>query len=295
MAAKPISRGVLAYSLHGRMGSAVVDYPDFFHRLSTLPGTERQSSVGTSLVAISSMLSVGPAWLMRVVSGDSENAPVFFNPVTGEEAEAAMNGQILANAVWMLVNPATRHVALEKKRPGVPVNVVAGLLSHLSKELDLTPARATFSLNPIASAGFLADLERYERIRVATVSVAEPNYSWKDNATPLTDYAAASDGETVDLTVTAPRNGTLSTTHGIVADIRALATKRIGPLKNVKIRGRRFGEVKETLTSLESHQERTSYVVGPGDPLGDQRVAFISAASNLLEEIPADEFDDDGQ
>lgn len=292
MARKPITRNVLAYSLHGRMGSVVVDYPDFFRRLAEVEPIERQTSVGSNLVAVSSMVSTGQAWLLRVVSGDEASAPVFFNPVTGEEAEAAMNGQILANAAWVLINPTTRHVAVEQKRPGVSTAVIASLLGHLSKEHGLTPKRATFNLNPIASEGFLADLERYDRIRQATVSVAEPNYSWKDQATKLTNYAADSDGETAEVTITAPRKGMLSTTSGIVADIKALARKRIGPLKNVKVTGRRDGEAKETTTSLKKHQERTSYEVGPDDTLGDQRESFATAAGQLLVQIPADEPDD---
>jgi hypothetical protein len=290
---RPTTRGVLAYSLHGRMGSEVVDYPTFFRRLSRVTATDRQTSVGINLVAISSMVSAGDSWLLRVVAGDEATAPVFFNPVTGEEVEAAMNGQILANGVWVLVNPFTRHVAVEQKRPGVPVTVIAGVLGHLSKELGLTQSRATFSLNPIASESFLEDVERYERIRQATICVAEPNYSWADNATSLTDYAAASDGATAEMTITAPRKGSLSKTSGIVADIKTLAARRIGPLKNVKIRGRRDGEKKETGTSLERHQERTSYEVSAADSLADERQAFAAAADALLTAIPVDELDTD--
>jgi hypothetical protein len=155
----------------------------------------------------------------------------------------------------------------------------------------LTPARATFDLNPIPSEGFLADIERYERIRQATVSIAEPNYSWSDNANALTNYADESDGATVDLTITAPRAGSLATTKGIVADIKQLAVKRIGPLKNVKIRGRRANEKKETTTSLEKHQERTSYELTPDETLSDQRGAFSEAAGALLTQIPPDDPD----
>lgn len=285
------TRNVLAYSLHARTGSKLVDYPEFFRGLADAAGTDRQTSVGTNLVAISSMIPVGPAWLLRVVMGDESAAPVFFNLKTGEEAEGRLAGQILANAVWILVNPETRHVAIEQKRPGVPVATFAGALSHLSGELKLTSTRATFDLNPIASEGFLADVERYERIRQATVSIAEPNYSWADNATALTAYADESEGAAVDLTITAPRGESLAKTRGIVADIKQLATKKIGPLKNVKIRGRREDENKETTTSLEKHQERTSYEVAPADTLTDQREAFTEAAGALLTEIPLDEPD----
>lgn len=284
--ARKQARSILAYSLHGRTKDGVVDYLAYFQALYRAPAPSRQTSVGDQLIAVSQMSSVGSTWLMRFVSGDANTAPMFFDPRTGEETTAELSGQILASAVWMMVDPTSRYVAIERKRPGVPVSVIAQALSHFSAELNLADSRSVFDLNPIPAPSFVTELERFERIRQASVVVARPNYDWTDNATRLTEYAAASDGQTAETSISAGRGESLSKTTGIIEDIRRLASRAIGPIKNLRVTGRREGEQKETSVSLARHQERAFYNPPTDESLSEQRAAFADAAQSLLSTLP---------
>lgn len=286
------NRTVLAYSLHGRIRSDVIDYSSFFAGLAQVDRLQRQTSVGSDLVAITEMQPVEQAWLLRFVSGEEGAPALLYNPRSGEEVVGDLQGNVLAAGAWVLLDPERRFVAVEQRRPGVSISLMTRALGHLGAELGLTPERAVFDLNPITSPSFIRELDSFQRIREAAVSVARPNYDWDDSATTLTDYANESDGAEAELTIKAPRGGSLSRTSGIVADVKELVSRPIGPLKNLKIRGNREGERRESTMTLSRHQERTSFPVASDDPQAEQRDAFLAAGTDLLDRLPDDEAGD---
>ena len=85
----------------------------------------------------------------------------------------------------------------------------------------------------------------------------------------------------------------MARSNGIVADVKQLVARPIGPLKNLKIRGKREGEQRESTMTLARHQERTSFAVSPGDAPAVERDAFLAAGADLLDRLP-DEEDGDG-
>ncbi len=287
------NRTVLAYSLHGRIRSDVIDYSDFFARLAEVDRLRRQTSVGSDLVAITEIQPVEQAWLLRFVTGEEGASALLYNPRSGEELVGDLGGNMLAAGAWVLLDPVRRFVAVEQRRPGVSINVMTRTLGHLGVELGILPDRATFDFNPITAPSFIRELDTFARIREASVSVARPNYDWDDSATTLTDYADESDGAEAELTIKAPRGGSLARSNGIVADVKQLVARPIGPLKNLKIRGKREGEQRESTMTLARHQERTSFAVSPGDAPAVERDAFLAAGADLLDRLP-DEEDGDG-
>ena len=71
--------------------------------------------------------------------------------------------------------------------------------------------------------------------------------------------------------MSARRGESLSKEHGIVQDILNVTRAVIGPVKNLRIVGRREGESKETAVSLKRHQEKRSYLVpSTADPKAER-------------------------
>jgi hypothetical protein len=278
-------RALYAYSVHGHDGASVLDYSAFFSALADVDAQGRQTGVGEETVAITAMFGTGGRWSIRFVSGIQGLPPLFYDPVTGTESTVDVGQRIVATASWAFVDPTKRFAVIDRRRPGVPVAVMAKALSHLGRELGLAES-LTISLNPVPSPSFLTELDRFDRIRQAAVVLTRPNYNWQDSATSLAGYAAESDAGTAELAMSAERGGALSQTSGIVSDIKTLASQAIGALKNLRVTGVRQGESRETTLSLANHQERRFVPVDRSASTAAERDALQGAATAFLAELP---------
>jgi hypothetical protein len=285
---------MFAYSIHGRNRQGVIDYVEFFRRLAALPATRRQTSVGSELVAISYMSEREDGWLLRFLAGEEGLSALIYDPETGAETYSSPAGRgMVASANWMFVDPDSRIAAIERRRPGVGVSVMARALGHISNENPGLPGRATFDLNPVVSESFADAVEEYERIRVASVVLARPNFNWDDNAAQLTDYAGDSNADDVEVAMSARRGESLAKDQGIVADLLSFTKTAVAPIKNLRVTGRKQGETRETQTSLKRHQEKRAFPLPsePSPPL--EREAFHDTASSFVRSV-ANRDPDDG-
>ena len=105
------NRTVLAYSLHGRIRSDVIDYSDFFARLAEVDRLRRQTSVGSDLVAITELQPVEQAWLLRFVTGEEGASALLYNPRSGEELVGDLGGNMLAAGAWVLLDPCLLYTS----------------------------------------------------------------------------------------------------------------------------------------------------------------------------------------
>ena len=278
-------RSLYAYSLHGRSDDEVLDYDAFFAALSEADVLERQTAVGDETVALTAVeRRSGNRWALRFVSGREGLPPLFYDPVSGTESTADLGSSFVATASWVFLDASTRIVIAERTRPGVSIGAIARALSHLGRELGIAP-RLVIDLNPVASPGFLAELDRFDRIRQAAVVLTRPNYNWSDSSTELSGYADESNAGTVDVTMSAGRGQSLARNEGIVADIKSLTSKLVGPIKNLRITGTRTGESKETSVSLAKHQEKRFVTVDEGGSAAAIRDTLESMAMNFLNEL----------
>lgn len=286
MARRIRQRSLWAYSIHGRDGrDDVVGYDDFFSALAAEPALSRQTGVGDETVAITYMeLRGGTRWVLRFVSGHHGLPPLFYDPVTAQESTADLGSRFVATASWVFVDPVSRMVAAQRDRPGVPIGVIARALSHLGRELNLVPG-AVFNLNPVPGPGFLEELDRFERIRQASVSLARPNYNWSDSANQLSGYAADSNAGRVEVTMSAGRGQSLAVDTGIVNDLKQLSAEPVGPLEDMKVTGIREGEARETSVSLAKHQEKQFVPVEESAAPAEVLAALDGAATLLLDRL----------
>lgn len=115
--------------------------------------------------------------------------------------------------------------------------------------------------------------------------LSRPNFNWGDNAADLTDYADDSNADDVEVAMSALRGESLAKDHGIVGDILNVAKVVIGPVKNLRIVGRREGEAKETAVSLKRHQEKRSFPAPDGTDPRTERESFEVVAKAFVNEV----------
>ncbi len=257
MPPRTVTRSLLAYAIHGHTRDGVLDYPEFFAMLASLPFAVRRMTLRDQVTAIASLKETdGGSFVLRVVTGTQGTAPMFFDLETGKERIGPLNKtEIVAASTVVAVNPYTRAVVVERRRPGVPLESLEKLFSSVGREHGYD--QLTIALTPVAGESFLDELEEFERIRRAEVLLTRPNFDWTTNATALVgDLGAASDADVMEVAASASRGQSLRKDGGIVQDIKNFVTRPINGLKNVKIFGRKSGGATELTLSLERHQLR---------------------------------------
>lgn len=260
-------RPLEAYSIHGRTGDGVVDYPSFFARLADLERIDTQVQHRDEISAITAHSVVDGVHRLRFVSGLSGVEALYYDIGTGEETTEETGDRLVASTSWMIADPSRRLAAIERSRPGVSIAAIERTLGELAISTD--SGRARFDLNPVPAKSFLTELDQLDRIRQAAVVLQRPNFNWADNAAELTEYTDDSNGDRVSLEISAPRGEGLETSRGIVADIKRLISNPISSLKTVKVKGQRADEERERTVGLQKHQERRYVTVPAGQIPGE--------------------------
>jgi hypothetical protein len=272
-------RALYAYSIHGRGRSGeVIDYVAFVQALVAAPSPLRRATINQDeVVLLRDVRQHGRVWELRFLSGSDQESLTLFDVENDRERDDPRSaGEIVVRPTFLYLNPESRFVALERRRPGLS----PGIGTAIGFDDDLV-----IDLNPVTAESFNEELEQFERIRQASVTVARPNYDWTENANTLTTYAAESDGQTAELEISAPRGGSLAKERGIVQDIKELVQRAIGPLKKVKIVGRHTDETRERTLTLASHQERQFVPVDGNASAEDQRSQVAQGATGLLDRL----------
>lgn len=278
MAEKP--RTLELYSVHGRVSDTVISYQALLTGIGELDRVARQVEVGNRVVAITEFAQDGDSFSLRFVAGVAGEPALFYDTATGEESEVDTGSRIVASSAWVFVDPSSRLIAVERRRPGVSILEIESAFEKLGDDAGIGP-NLRVDLNPVASSSFLDEVEKLDRIREATVVLRRPNLDWDDNASTLTGYAAESGGDRVSIDVSAARGRSLSTDQGIVADIKRFVRRPIAAMKSVRVKGSRSGEERERTVSLDKHQERRYVPVVPGETA---RESLSEAATEMIRE-----------
>jgi hypothetical protein len=144
----------------------------------------------------------------------------------------------------------------------------------------------TISLTPVPSESFLVELDDFERVRRAEVILSRPNFDWTDQAALIAGYGDESNAATIEVAATAGRGDSLDKTHGVLADIREMATHPISALKNVRVTGRKTGETAETSASLEQHVVKRDVLVDRAAAPAARDEAVLAEATRFLTDLP---------
>ncbi|WP_147675053.1 hypothetical protein [Nigerium massiliense] len=291
-----LSRTVRLYSLHGRVKDDPIDYSKLFDGLASRPPASRVVALPNGLsIAVESIERREDRFYLRLLAGDPTEIPILFDEATGESRPGEIEGgQWLASATRAVVDtdPEVRVVALELRRNGIAAGAFEKVIEHLGTGAG---GDLKIDLNPLPSKSFIEEIERFERIREATLVVARPNFDWNDHHDHLHGLAEESGAARAESTVTAGRNESLNKSKGLVEYITRLGRSAVSDVKNAIVRGTRKGESQETSVSLERNilsgrVEFDSSLTGR-----EQDVAVWEQESSLIDELlpRADVIDDE--
>lgn len=199
------------------------------------------------------------------------------NGKTVEEHATSKRPQIDSDA-WVFVLPGKRWTTFAGGTVGMSVRIVRDLLAGLADiscgighDVELTPVSA--------QQAFMKDVKSMYRIYSIRLAVNWPNFSWKDYATALTDYADRSEGARVALELTAKKGKGLSKEEGVVSDLDELVTGSHPIISDAEIRGeRKKGSGLETL-SLKRYSRK---LVTRTKKTDDMSNVFLQAARRLF-------------
>lgn len=278
-------RLLYGYSIHGRDSNGVIDYSELFRRLANLESTSRLLSLRDDfIVSFKEMTLVDSVWEVRMLFGDrTESITLWDVDADRERDDAKAKGEIVARSTHLYLDPVSRFAGIERRRPGLSPGDIGLALSRIGPQIGFG-RDLVIDFTPVAAESFTDELLAFTRIRQASVSLTRPNFDWSDNANQLTGYAGQSNGQYVEIEVSAKRGESLSPETGIVADIKNLAQNPISPLRGVRVRGTYASEPGERSLSLNSHQERESFSVG-GDGEVPTWVRMRAAGLSLIRRL----------
>lgn len=189
-----------------------------------------------------------------------DSRPLIYDYETGDERiEELGDSEVVATRTHLAYIRSTREVIIEYNHRGAKATDLIRLLNALSDRfLDV---RTEFELTPVVDRGFIQEVDDFERILNASVTIARPNPDWTDWADHLADVADASDGQQITVNVSAGRGGSLDESNGVMAIIRGLVASGLAVIKTARVEGYRMGEEAKTSVSLSRHVEHQSVEV----------------------------------
>jgi hypothetical protein len=276
------NRAIDLYSLAARTPAGLVDYENFFARLADQSVRDLQVQIRATLtVAVAALYREEELLHLELISGNPVETPLVYDQATGELAEGNLgSNRWVAQRNLVTISPKRRLVTLERRRPGVSRINIEDFFEQVGERIGYPSA--TFNLTPVFEESFLHELDQFERIRIASISITQPNPSFKDTAGSAADIAAESGGQTAEVGVKAARGQSLRTDAGIVAGIRDAASTERSGIQEAKITGRRQGEDGESTLRLTKHAVRARISWLSGLMPQQVRQAIRDAAGELV-------------
>jgi hypothetical protein len=240
------------FLLHGHQNDRPINYRAFFEYLAALPPADRARQRTGKLVALPTLEVDGDHVRLIAYEGPVGESPLIYNRLNAEERiERLASGEVLARKTHAMSNLLTRELVVEYNQRGAKASDIVNLFQELALQ-DSDWARLDLVATPIVEPSFLAALDRFQVIKLATVKVARPNQNWNaDLKNMLGEMASDSDARMADVTLHATRSGTLSKTRGLVAYIRAMLSGRRPSVEGATITGIREGESADSTISLK--------------------------------------------
>jgi len=249
------ARKLEVYSLHASTDGGQVAYSSLFRVLASTPPENRAQVRGDGLVALPTLtLSRGSAWLIADEGAVGVNPLIFNSLQARERIQRLRSGEIVAHKTHALIDLNSRQGIIEYNHRGAKATDLAAVIEETARQ-DTRFQSLTVELNPVADEEFVRAIDRFKRIRVASLRVARPNPDWTDYYNHLTALANESDARTVEVTLNGERGDSLPLNKRVVGIIKDLVAAATPILKGASLSGMRRGEAAETTISLANHIE----------------------------------------
>jgi|GEM_PF-2716683 len=251
------SRKLQVFAIHGHDEEAIdqpFNYSEVFTAISQVPRANRMVQVEGKAIAIPRMTVTDNIVTLTAYEGEEGN-PLFFNfNEATERIEQLERGEMLANKTHLMADLVSREAIIEYNQKGAKAADIASTLEYIGRRHAGFPD-LTLEFTAVVDAQFLQAIDRFRRIRLATVKMARPNQDWTEHADHFMAMAGDSRAHFVEISMSAERQESLARNTGIIGFIRQLVGERLPFVKTATLTGVREGEEAETSVSLVHHVE----------------------------------------
>jgi len=249
------TRRLQVFSVHGRTDDGAIEYETFFRSLASLAARERTLTVGESTLALPVLVVEDRHVRFRAYEGDRTQYPLIFDTLNaGERIEQLDSGEVVATKTHGAIDLDTRECIVEYTHRGAKTDAIARLIDELGRNV-LGIDTLEFSLVPVADESFIEALDRFSQVRVARMRLVRPNHDWTPEYETITEIARESDARTIEVEITAKREGTVRRDGGFFRTLREMARGTHPNVKSASVSGVRPGEDAVATVSLAHHIE----------------------------------------
>ena len=246
-----VTKKLELFALHGRTGSGPVNYRNLFDKLEETPKRKRILERGDRLIALPVVRVSGSDCFFVAYEGPIGLKPLIFNSGNAEERIGQMDAkEVVATRTHGLVDLVAREAFVEYNQRGAKVADIQELIMVV-----LAPFQGWGGLNlqlhPMADQEFMDAVDKFSRIRVASVKLARPNVDWTDDYNHFTAMAHESEAGVFEISAYAERGGSLSKKRGLLGFMKHVTSHKLPAVQNAQVIGNRLGEEAETRVSLE--------------------------------------------
>ncbi|MCC7479213.1 hypothetical protein IT575_12245 [bacterium] len=254
-----VSRRLEAYTLTISELPAGTSYFSFIEGLLELypDGSDRAKTKGEKTHVLLKAARHGAKLMLRFGSYKEGYRPdiVDADDLEISTTQLAENETFIAYThVVLKEQPGGALMAVERNQQGIwPGGIGKYLTWLMDKAAKSNPGhklynpRVMIELTELADVSFMQAVNDLDRIRVASVQIPRPNRNWLDLEGQLSETADESDARTVELKMTARRNGTLDKKGGVMSFMNFLS--KTGKVFSAKVVGVEDGQKKELSTA----------------------------------------------
>jgi len=240
--------------MHSHVEGAVVDYVNLFDAIApTLAGFHYEE--GTRHVAFGQVNKIGNRIFLVAYTGYDARALLLFDVNRQQELfESIQPGRFHARKTHPLIDPRQRSLLIENRKGHLRPDDLATAIELIARKL---PGYETVELefNPVAESEFVRQIEQFQRIQQATISLARPNPDWTDRHHQLTEVADESEAKAIDVTVRAKREKSIAKDSGLIKFIKEFAALPQSIFKRISITGSRDDDAGLITLNLSKHVE----------------------------------------
>ena len=279
MAAGTLKPKIELYSLSAHVRGRSVDYRRLLRALRGVPLDKRVRETLDRVYALS-QVNYGRRYVhLEVLEGPKGYDPRIFNvQKQSERIEELGESEVLVTKTHCAFDAQRRLAAVEYSHRGAKASHVALLLAKCLRGSSWP--ELNIELTPVPKSSFLRALKDLDQVKVASVTMARPNFDWEDDGEELAEELAdESEARTVRVEMHAPIGGGLARNKGLVQYIRRAAQRVFPTLKSAFVIGTRADGKGRTRVSLSKYTENTRVTVDK-DRHGHASTAGLRAAMN---------------
>jgi hypothetical protein len=287
-----------AFDIQGHNGNEPLNYAEFFRMVSAYDPQLRRETVDDRILAIPTFYPVDAGYAFIAYAGTVDSTFLILDLNSDQEQVRQLEtGQILATRTVGVIDPTNRKAVIQYVHTGVRSPQIASLLERLARTLSPDFGDVSLEFAPVPRQEFATELASMERITSASIKLTRPNVDWDDFSAAATEFGRASGAHNIDISASAPRNGSLSRSGGIIEGIKDFVSgSSRAILKAAVVSG--FKSDQDTLTTLNLNKyiesRKVNVPIGPdGLPaptaIVTAAVETLTAAVDTLSEVKSDD------